>query len=182
MARPSPSVSDRPMASLTQPPEVGMRLHAIGILRRRDRLGRGPRKHVPSTPAACKSRVASSEDAILLFARVCDGQVRQSLADARARARSRRTAVFFSLGKCNRLVLHQKLQNSGSLVDKKCEIGLKKTRHVRSNLPEARKSVSVLARKHRVQRRRRVYGANFHQSVRRAANARVRVIGRVVRA
>lgn len=79
----------------TQPPEVGMRLHAIGILRRRDRLGRGPRKHVPSTPAACKSRVASSEDAILLFARVCDGQVRQSLADARARARSRRTAVFF---------------------------------------------------------------------------------------
>jgi hypothetical protein len=65
------------------------------ILPRRDRLGRGPRKHVPSTPAACKSRVASSEDAILLFARVCDGQVRQSLADARARARSRRTAVFF---------------------------------------------------------------------------------------
>lgn len=90
----------------------------------RDRLGRGPRKHVPSTPAACKSRVASSEDAILLFARVCDGQVRQSLADARARARSRRTAVFFTLGKCNRLV-HQKLQNNGSLVDKKCEIGLK---------------------------------------------------------
>ena len=89
---------------------------------------------------------------------------------------------LFSLGKCNRLVLHQKLQNNGSLVDKKCEIGLKKTRHVRSNLPEARKSVSVLARKHRVQRRRRVYGANFHQSVRRAANARVRVIGRVVRA
>lgn len=32
---------------------------------------------------------------------------------------------LFSLGKCNRLVLHQKLQNSGSLVDKKCEIGLK---------------------------------------------------------
>ena len=123
----------------TQPPEAGMRLHAIGILPRRDRLGRGPRKHVPSTPAACKSRVASSEDAILLFARVCDGQVRQSLADARARARSRRTAVFFPWGKCNRLVLHQKLQNNWSLVDKKCEIGLKKTRHVGSNLPEARK-------------------------------------------
>ena len=52
----------------------------------RDRLGQGPRKHVPSTPAACKSRVASSEDAILLFARVCDGQVRQSLAGRAARA------------------------------------------------------------------------------------------------
>jgi hypothetical protein len=67
------------------------------------RLGRGPRKHVPSTPAACKSRVASSEDAILLFARVCDGQVRQSLADARARARSRGGSscrLFFL--KCNR--------------------------------------------------------------------------------
>ena len=42
------------------------------------------------------------------------------------RARSRRTAVFFPLGKCNRLVLHQKLQNIGSLVDKKCEIRLNK--------------------------------------------------------
>ena len=99
----------------TQTPEAGMRLHAIGIPRRRDRLGRGPRKHVPSTPAACKSRVASSEDAILLFARVCDGQVRQSLADARARARSRggSSCRLFFLGKCNRLVLRKNCKPVG---------------------------------------------------------------------
>lgn len=41
------------------------------------------------------------------------------------RARGRDELPSFFPGKCNRLVLHQKLQNNGSLVDKKCEIGLK---------------------------------------------------------
>ena len=181
MARPSPSVSDRPMARRPNHPKSGCGYTPSGSCEgatdsgedRGNTYRRRPRRAKvawlpPRTPSS-SSRVSAMDRCVRVWR-------------THERARGRDELPSFFSGKCNRLVLHQKLQNSGSLVDKKCEIGLKKTRHVRSNLPEARKSVSVLARKHRVQRRRRVYGANFHRSVRRAANARVRVIGRVVRA
>ena len=105
----------------TQPPEAAMVLLNLRCATDsgRDRgntYRRRPRRAKvawlpPRTPSS-SSRVSAMDRCVRVWR-------------MRERARGReavRAAVFFSLGKCNRLVLRQKLQHSGSLVDKNAKL------------------------------------------------------------
>ena len=141
----SPSVSDRPMAR----PNTRSR---DAVTRHRDPAKARPTrartaKHAVDARGVQKSR-GFLEDAILLFARVCDGQVRQSLADARASGREAvRAAVFFPWENVTARFF-VKVAKQWELISsrQKCEIGLKKTRMygLKYRHPRRAKSVSVL--------------------------------------